>query len=165
MPRTLVRDLMTVGVQTCPPETPAVDVVRLLLEKDLEAVIVLDVEGHAAGVVGREEMVRAFANGGVEGKTAEQIMHEGVPQVPPDIPLTAAAHLMADQGARAFFLMHNAGGVIYPAAFITYKHFLRLIAARSDDDLADLGIAAARQSPLDAFIEKRDSIRKKTRSI
>lgn len=162
MSRALVRDLMTVGVPTCPPATPAADVARLLLDKDYEAVIVLDVEGQAVGVVGREELVRAFADGGLEGKTAEQIMHEGVPQIPPDIPLAAAAHLMADQKLRAFFLMHNAGGIIYPAALITYKHFIRLIAARSDDELSDLGIAAARQAPLDVFIEKRDATRRQS---
>ena len=38
----LVRDLMTVGVPTCSPDTPLVDLARLILQKDLEAVVVLD---------------------------------------------------------------------------------------------------------------------------
>ncbi len=154
---------MTVGVQTCPPSTPIAEIARLLLDRDLEAVVVLDREGHAAGIVGREELVRAYARGATEALTAEQVMHEGVPQVPPDIPLTAAAQLMADQGVRAFFLMHNAGGIIYPAAFITYKHLIRLLAATSDADLSDLGIEAARKAPLDVFIERRDAARKQAR--
>lgn len=164
MSRTLVRDLMTVGVQTCPPGTPVADVARLLLDRDLEAVVVLDREGHAAGIVGREELVRAYASGVDDAMTAEDIMHEGVPQAPPDIPLTAAAQLMLDQGVRSFFLMHNAGGIIYPAAFITYKHLIRHLAATSDAELSDLGIDAARKAPLDAFIERRDAARKNYRS-
>lgn len=162
MPRTLVRDLMTVGVQTCPPETPVADVARLLLDKNLEALVVLDDEGYAAGVIGQDELARAYARSSLDGLVAEDVMREGVPQVPPDIPLTAAAQLMADQGVRTFFLMHNAGGIIYPAAFISYRHLLRHLAARTDAELSDLGIAAARQAPLDVFIEKRDTSRRQS---
>ncbi len=160
MPRTLVRDLMTVGVQTCPPSTTVADVARLLLDNNLEAVVVLDVEGHAAGIVSQDELVTAYARGEAGSLTAEQIMREGVPQAPPDIPLAAAAQMMRDQGLRVFFLMHNAGGIIYPAALISYRHFLRHLAARTEDELNDLGIAAARQSPLDVFIAKRDEARR-----
>ena len=55
--RKLVRDLMTVGVPTCPPHTPIVDLTRLMLEKNWEAVVVLDgEEGHALGVVSQDEI-------------------------------------------------------------------------------------------------------------
>ena len=43
-----------------------------------------------------------------------------VAQVPPDIPLAAAAQMMRDKHLRAVFLMHNASGIIYPAAMLTY---------------------------------------------
>ncbi len=156
--RKLVRDLMTVGVPTCPPHTPVVDLVRLMLEKNWEAVVVLDgEEGHALGVVGQDEIVKAYQRDDVRTLTAEQIMHEGVPQIPPDILLTVAAQMMIDQHVRAFFLMHNAGGITYPAAYITYRHILRHLAAQSDDDLKDMGIAAARKAPLQQFIERRDA--------
>jgi predicted transcriptional regulator len=158
--RKLVRDLMTVGVPTCPPDTPLVDLVRLMLEKNWEAVVVLDgEEGHALGVVGQDEIVRAYGREDVRALTAEQVMREGVPQIPPDIPLTVAAQMMLDQNVRVFFLMHHAGGVVYPAAMITYRHLLRHLAARSDDDLKDMGIAAARRAPLEQFIERRDAAR------
>lgn len=159
--RKLVRDLMTVGVPTCPPTTPLVDLVRLMLEKNWEAVIVLDGdEGHAVGYVGQDEIVKAYEREDARALTAEQVMHEGVPQVPPDIPLPVAAQMMLDQRVRAFFLMHNAGGVIYPAAMITYRHILRHLAARSDEDLKDMGIAAARKAPLQQFIERRDAAKR-----
>jgi len=159
--RKLVRDLMTVGVPTCPPHTPIVDLVRLMLEKNWEAVIVLDGdEGHALGVVSQDELVKAYEREDARTLTAEQIMHEGVPQIPPDIPLTVAAQMMLDQKVRAFFLMHHAGGVVYPAAMITYRHILRHLAAQSNDELKDMGIAAARKAPLEQFIERRDAAKK-----
>jgi CBS domain-containing protein len=158
-PRKLVRDLMTVGVQTCPMRMPIGDVARLLLDKELEGIVVLDGEGHGVGVVSRDDLARAYGRGDVDNLTAEDVMSEGVPQVPPDIPLAAAAQLMADNGWRAAFLMHNAGGIIYPAAMISTTHFLRHLAAQSDDDLRDLGIKAERQLPVEAFKARRDAAR------
>jgi CBS domain-containing protein len=159
-PPRLVRDLMTVGVLTCSPDTPAGDLARLLLEKEAEAVIVLDpVDGNALGMVTQAELVRACVNEDAASLTADEIMHEGVLQVPPDIPLEAAAHLMLDQGVRVLFMMHHAGGIIYPAAVLTFSHLLRWLAARSAEELHDLGIKASRQSPLDAYLQRRDTAR------
>jgi predicted transcriptional regulator len=160
--RLLVRDLMSVGVLTCPPTTPIVEIARLLLDKQLEAIVVLDHEGHAAGMVSQDELVRAYTQDNWRALTAEAVMRAAVPQVPPDIPLTAAAQIMQDQGVRVVFLMHHAGGIEYPAAALSYRSILRYLAARSEADLQDLGIAAARQPPLDTFIQKRDSARQRS---
>jgi len=88
-------------------------------------------------------------------------MREGIPQVPPDIPLTAAAQFMRDLGVRTLFLMHHAGGVEYPAAAISYKHYLRYLAANDLADLNDLGIKADRIPPLEDFFQRRAAARKK----
>lgn len=156
----LVRDLMTVGVKTCAPHLPIGEVARLLLEHDLEGVIVLDHEGHAVGVITPEELVRAYAHPEAANLTAGDIMRDDIPTLPPDIPLTAAAQLMQDMGVRVVFLMHNAAGIIYPAAMLSYRHFLRHLAAQSPDDLRDLGIKAEREAPLVTFIRKRDALRR-----
>lgn len=157
----LVRDLMTVGVLTCSQETSIKTIVTALLEKAVEAVVVLDPEGHAVGHVGQDELVRAYAIGNYESLQAKDIMLDGIPKIPPDIPIGAAAQLMQDQGIRVFFLTHHAGGIEYPAAFISYKHFLRHIQSDSVEELADLGIDAARKLPLEQFIERRDATRSK----
>jgi CBS domain-containing protein len=112
--------------------------------------------------VTRKELVAAYALGKIDGCIVEDIMRPGVPQIPPDIPLAAAAHLMNDQGLRIFFLMHHAGGIEYPAAMITYEHILRHLASRSADDLRDLGIKAERESPVETFIKKRDAARRRS---
>jgi hypothetical protein len=86
-------------------------------------------------------------------------MCEGIPQVPPDIPIEAAAQIMQDKGVRALFLTHHAGGIEYPAAVITYRHLLRHLVANDENDLRDLGIKADRKLPLQAFVERRDAAR------
>lgn len=157
--RKLVRDLMKVGVRSVAPTTPLKELAFLMLKHGLEGVIILGHEGHAEGIVTRDELVAGYGLPNWDALTAEDVMRDDVPQLPPDIPLAAAAQLMRDQHLRIVFLMHNAAGIVYPAASLTYDHLLRHLAAESEDDLRDLGIRAARRAPLDQFIQRRDAAR------
>jgi predicted transcriptional regulator len=156
----LVRDLMKVGVPTCSPDTPVPELARLLVEMNFEAVVVLNPEdGHAIGIVSQRELIEAYSREGGRGLTAEDVLVEGVPQTPADIPLEAAAQIMLDTGVRALFQIHHAGGIEYPAAMLTFNHLLRHLAAECDEELSDLGITARREAPLDAFFKRRDHAR------
>jgi hypothetical protein len=42
---------------------------------------------------------------------------------------------------------------------------LRLLGARTKEELRDLGIRAARQSPLEAFIQRRDAARRRNQAV
>jgi len=92
--------------------------------------------------------------------TAEDIMSEGVPELPSDITLKLAAQLMRDKNIRVAYMNHNSAGIIYPAALISYKHLVRHLAAKDGSELKDLGIYAERKSPLEQFIERREEARK-----
>ena len=59
----LVRDLMTVGVVTCSQQTSIKTIAEAIIEKDIEAVVVLAEDGHALGIVGQDELVKAYAHG------------------------------------------------------------------------------------------------------
>lgn len=157
----LVRDLMSVGVPTCKTTTNIVDIARFILEHNIEEMVVLGTEGEGVGIVGYEELVGVYGLEKAQSLTAEDIMREGVPELPADIPLTAAAQIMKDKKIRCAYMTHNSAGIIYPAASITYKHILRHLAARDASELKDLGLAAERKSPIETFIERRDEARKK----
>jgi len=75
--RRLVRDLMTVGVVTCTPDTPVPELARQVLESDLEGVIVLDHEGHAVGTVTQHELVGAYLHDDPRALTAEEYPLDG----------------------------------------------------------------------------------------
>ncbi len=158
--RLYVRDLMTVGVPTCKTTTPVGDIARFLVENNVEEVVVLGTEGEGVGVVGYEELVTAYPRENILELTAEDVMREGVPELPADIPLTAAAQMMKDKGIRVAYMNHNSAGIIYPAALISYKHLVRHLAAKDETELKDLGIYAERKSPLEQFIERREEARK-----
>lgn len=152
----LVRDLMSVGVPTCGLDDSVVELARWFLDKDIEGAVVLDEHGHGAGVVTHDELIKAYAKGNYEQLTAQDIMRPEVPAVPPDIPLSVAAQIMQDMGVRVVYMTHHAGGIEYPAAYLTYKHLLRHLAARDEQELKDLGIKAEREAPLETFFRRRD---------
>lgn len=160
-PPKLVRDLMTVGVFTCHLNTPLADLIEKMLEGKHVGVAVLDDEGHAVGAVTLNELVKAYGIGVFKDKTAEDIMNPEVPQIPPDIPLNVAAQIMQDMGTRIVFIMHNAGGIGYPAAVLTYEHFLRHMVSKEPGDLIDLGVGAPRENPLDIFVKRREETKRK----
>lgn len=156
----LVRELMTVGVPTCKQDTPVPGIAQFLLEHNVEGMCVLDREGNGVGVVGMEELAAAFSRENVHCLLAEDVMREGMPSLKADIPLVLAAQMMRDQHTRIAYMTHNAAGIIYPAAYITYRHLARHLAANSDEELKDLGIEAERKNPLQVFVEKRDAARR-----
>ena len=157
-----VRDLMSVGVPTCKTTTPVVDIARFLLEHNVEGMCVLDEEGHGVGLVSAEELVAVYVKENLPELTAEDIMREDMPTLQAEMPLELAAQFMRDQHTRIAYMTHNSAGIIYPAAFITYKHILRHMSARDANEVKDLGLEAARKSPLEQFIERRDEARRKS---
>jgi len=152
---------MTVGVPTCKTSSPVVEIARFLVEHNAEEMVVLGSEGEGVGIVGYEELVGAYGRADIESLTAEDIMREGVPELPSDIPLAAAAQMMKDKRIRAAYQTHNSAGIIYPAAMISYKHIVRHLAAKDESELKDLGLTAERKSPVEQFIERRDEARRK----
>ena len=157
----LVRDLMSVGVPTCKTTTNIVDIARYILEHNVEEMVVLGTEGEGLGIVGYVELVNAYHLVDEKTLTAEDIMREGVPELPADISLGLAAQMMKDKGIRVAYMTHNSAGIIYPAASISFKHILRHMAARDESELKDLGLAAERKSPIDTFLARRDEARRK----
>jgi CBS domain-containing protein len=144
----LVRDLMQVGVPTCREDTPLKDAARLLVERNASALVVLDEDASMVGWVG-EQHVAPWVGRDHADLTAGQVMDEQVPEILPEVPAAAAAHLMLDQGLRQMFISHHAGGIKYPAAMITLQDVCRLVAGM--ERAPGVGAGAERPSAVDLF--------------
>jgi CBS domain-containing protein len=117
------RDLMTPDVVTIPPETPVIAIARLLADRGISAVPVVDSEGRALGIVTEADLIRRLAGeadkptgwfaslfGNPErdadryarthGVTARDVMTAKPVAVDPDTPASAIAHLLEDKGIR-----------------------------------------------------------------
>ena len=133
----LVRDLMQIGVTTCRKDTPLVEAARTLLCEQLESLIVLNDDGHAVGMLTRPDVVTAYGRSGASAQgyeplTAGDVMRPDILEIPPDIPATAAALMILDQGIREAFLMHHDGGMSWPAAVFRFDDVLRYLAEESE---------------------------------
>ena len=94
------------------------------------------------------------ADAAVRTLAVADVMNPEIPEVPPDIPATAAVQIMLDRGIREIYLMHHGGGASWPAAVLRYGDVLRYLSAESEADVADLGAGAPRPSPIEAFAER-----------
>jgi CBS domain-containing protein len=124
------RDLMTQDVVTVPPETPVLSIARLLADRGISAVPVVDRDGRVCGVVTEADLIRRlageedkpagwftslFANqerdadryARTHGVTARDVMTASVVSVDPDALASAVAHLMEERGIRRVLVVQD----------------------------------------------------------
>lgn len=117
------RDLMTPDVVTVPPETPVLAMARLLADRGISAVPVVDGQGKLLGIVTEGDLIRRLAGeedrpqswlaslfadpaqqaerfARTHGSTAQDVMTQSVVAVPPDTPASRIAHLMEEHSIR-----------------------------------------------------------------
>ncbi len=98
MPEPCVREWMHLGVITCTPETPAADVAEAMKRHDVSALVVVDAEGYAVGVISRTDLVNAtFVQPYLRhwrGLSARHLMSSPVVSVRAESPLAEAVQLI-----------------------------------------------------------------------
>ena len=124
------RDLMTTDLITVPPETPVIAMARLLAERGISAVPVLDAKGAPMGMVTEADLIRRLAGEedkpaswfsalfadparGAEhyarthGAQARDIMTEKLVTVAPGATAAHVAQLMEQQGVRRVLVVEE----------------------------------------------------------
>jgi len=130
MSHLLAKDLMTADVVTVPPETPVIAMARLLADRGISAVPVLDAKGALLGVVTEADLSRRLAGeedkpaswfsalfadpargadhyARTHGLTARDIMTEKVITVPPDTTAAHVAQIMAQEAVRRILVVSD----------------------------------------------------------
>ena len=96
-----VRDWMHAGVITCRLDTPAGDVAETLKAHDVSALVVVDDEGYAVGVIARPALVNAtFVQRYLKhwrGLAARHLMSSPVISVRAETPVEEAIRLIRDR--------------------------------------------------------------------
>ena len=188
MAQLTARDLMTPDVVTVPPETPVIAVARLLAERGISAVPVLDTAGTVLGVVTEADLIRRlageedrpqgwlrslFADPGEQaeryarthGSTAAEIMTETVVSVTPADGAAHVAHLMEEKGIRRVLVLED--GRL--RGIVSRADLLRALVSPpkatgdlSDDRIRQAVLAAMRKEPwADTFytlVEVKDGV-------
>jgi CBS domain-containing protein len=124
------RDLMTAEVVTVPPATPVTAVARLLADRGISAVPVVEADGRVKGIVTEADLIRRLAGeedrpaswlaglfadqardaeryARTHGVTAADVMTEAVVSVDPDTLASAVATLMEERGVRRVLVLQD----------------------------------------------------------
>lgn len=96
MAEKLVRDIMHKGVIVCKPDTPLQEVVRIIVDTDVHAIIVMGAEDEVRGIISHFDLIGYYGQDLMEHK-AEEIMTPKVIDVPPDVPISEAIKLMLEK--------------------------------------------------------------------
>jgi CBS domain-containing protein len=167
------RDLMTADVITVPPETPFIFVARLLADRGISAVPVVDAAGKVKGIVTEADLIRRlageedkpaswfaslFSNQArdaehytkTHGVTAADIMTEAVVTVDPDTLASAVARTMEERGIRRVLVAQD--GIL--KGLVSRADLLRALVAPapvdaelSDDRIRRAVLAAMKKEP------------------
>ncbi len=96
-----VSEVMHSPAVTCWPSTTAEEAARLMRDRDVGSVLVLDGVGYLAGIVtDRDLAVRGVALGRPTGTTVEELMTREVATIPVHADVAEAATTMAARGVR-----------------------------------------------------------------
>jgi CBS domain-containing protein len=80
------------------PDTPVVEVAKMITSRRIGAVMVLDTSQRVLGILSERDLVRALATraDGIVGLVAEQLMTRDVIMVSPETPVEAALQIMEE---------------------------------------------------------------------
>jgi CBS domain-containing protein len=182
------RDLMTPDVVTVPPETPVVAIARLLSERGISAVPVLDNAGALLGIVTEADLIRRLAGeedkpsgwfaslfadpaeqadryARTHGATARDVMTPHVVTVTESATAAHVAHMMEELNIRRVLVMQD--GRL--RGLVSRADLLRALVAPpqvegdlSDDRIRRAVLAAMRREPwADTFytmVEVKDGV-------
>lgn len=165
----LARDLMTADVVTVPPETPVMAIARLLSDRGISAVPVVDGAGKVLGVVTEADLIRRLAGeedrpaswfgslfsdpvaqaeryARTHGVTARDLMTEAVVSVAADANAGHIAHLMEERGIRRVVVVED--GKL--KGIVSRADLLRALVAPTHED-ADLSDERLRRAIMAAM--------------
>lgn len=118
MPEQMVRDLMHKGIIACKPETPMNEVVRIVSDTDVHAIVVVDEENHASGVISHTDIIRFFGED-LSQYIASQVMSKIVIDIEVDQPAKAAADLMLEKDVHRLIVVEIEGDERKPVGIIS----------------------------------------------
>jgi acetoin utilization protein AcuB len=137
----LVRDRMTLNPVTITPEVSVTDALRLMSEKKIRRLPVLDGQGNLVGIVSDRDLLLASPSPATSlaiweihellaKLTVEKMMTREVITVPEDTPLEEAARIMADSRIGGLPVMRDRTLVGIISESDLFKTLLQLLGGR-----------------------------------
>jgi CBS domain-containing protein len=124
-----VQDWMHRGVITCVPETSVADVAATLDAHDISALVVVDENGHALGVISRTDLVNArFIAPYMKhwrGLSAQHLMIQPVISVSAETTIEEAAQLLFEKHIHRLVVVEKTGHHPRPVGILSVTDLAR----------------------------------------
>ncbi|MFZ5917620.1 MAG: cyclic nucleotide-binding/CBS domain-containing protein [Chloroflexota bacterium] len=91
-----VSDVMHEGVIACKPDTPMQEVVRIVADTDVHAIVVMGEDGEVQGVISHFDIIGLYGQNLME-HTASEVMTPGVLAISPWASVVDAVQLMLER--------------------------------------------------------------------
>ncbi len=101
-----VGELMHKGIIACKPETPMNEVVRIVSDTDVHAIVVMDEENNALGIISHMDIIPLFGED-LSQHTAREVMSQGVLDIEADKPAKAAAEKMVENKVHRLLVVEG----------------------------------------------------------
>ncbi|MCR4407056.1 MAG: CBS domain-containing protein [Anaerolineae bacterium] len=95
MAETTVGDIMHKGVIACKPDTPLQEVVRIVADTDVHAIVVVDSQGEVRGIISHFDLIKCYGTD-LQNRKAQDIMTPEVVDIAPTVPVSEAVQLMVE---------------------------------------------------------------------
>ena len=126
----LVKHVMRRELVTCAVATPIDQVMRRMVEHNLHAIVVVDMEGYAVGVVAQTDVLlayRAHGNSNAVPTMAGEIMSPALITCPPTATMLEAVTLMTRNHVHRLVVAKSNVGRIYPLGIVTMTDIIRYL--------------------------------------
>lgn len=111
------------GVIACQRDTPVEEVAKTMETKDISALVVVDDQGDAIGVISRTDLVNArFVQPYLKhwrGMTAEHLMSNPVISVSPDTSIDVAVRRLQEKRIHRLVVVEESAGHIRPVGILS----------------------------------------------
>lgn len=124
MPEKTVAQVMHKGVIACRPDTPMNEVVRIVSDTDVHAIVVMDEHNHALGVVSHVDIIRLFDKD-LDGYTAQDVMSHTVHDIDLREPAQKAVDKMLENGVHRLLVVQVDGDVRRPVGIVSTTDLIK----------------------------------------
>ena len=133
-----VQDWMHRGVITCRPETPIAEVAETMDARDISALVVIDRDGDALGVISRTDLVNArFIQPYMKhwrGLNAEHLMTKPVVSVTPHTTIQEAVQLLNEKRIHRLVVIEKQSGRSRPVGILSVTDLARHVGEKAGSE-------------------------------
>ena len=119
-----VGDLMHKGVIACSPEAPLNEIVRIINDMSVHAIVVMDPNGQALGIITHMDIIRFYGED-LNQLAAREIMSDQVFEIESDQPVKHAADQMQERSVEHLLVVESQDDKRQPVGVISTTDLIK----------------------------------------